>query len=145
MLQPCVCAGGAADRAALHDRLAARVRARELDRAVGQADLPPRTCDGRGAVVAAREIVDLGRCPAAVRADGDGRRRAVRAARDAFGRHGIRRDRAADHGVGKGVRHAAERERTCCKCGEDARGEGFGFVGVVSFHGSCSFLDAVYL
>ena len=84
MLQPCVCAGGAADRAALHDRLAARIRARELDRAVGQADLPPRAYDGRGAVVAAREIVDLGRCPAAVRADGDGRRRAVRAARDAL-------------------------------------------------------------
>ena len=84
MLQPCPCADGAADRAAVHDRLAARVRARELDRAVGRADLPPRACDERGAVVAAREIVDLGRCPAAVRADGDGRRRAVRAARDAL-------------------------------------------------------------
>ena len=123
MLQPCVCADGTADRAAVDDRLAARICTRELDRAVGQADLPPRTCDGRGAVVAAREIVDLGRCPAAVRADGDGRRRAVRAARDAFGRHGIRRDRAHDGGIGKGVRHAAERERTRRECGEDARHE----------------------
>ena len=124
MLQPCACADGAADRAALHDCLAARICTCKLDHAVGCADLPPRACDERGAVVAAREIVDLGRCPAALRADGDGRRRAVRAARDAVIRHRIRRDGGGDDGIGVGCGRCAEGECPRCKGGEDFRRKG---------------------
>ena len=122
--EPCVGARGSAEGAALDERRAARVCACEVDGAVREADLSPCTRDECAAVVTARRIVDLGCCAAARCADGDGRRRAVRAARDAVIRHRIRRDGGGDDGIGVGCGRCAEGECPRCKGGEDFRRKG---------------------